>query len=435
MKMPRRPPIFDISQLDSEKLADLQKEGAKTEEKGKYYHWDILRHLKPPTGLTIEEWWMGIKMCRTLKMKHIPLQDKDGNNFGFNITSKLGQELHQIDRGWMGSQAVPDALKDPHTRGQYAINALIQEAISSIQIEGAATTRKVDKEMLRTGRAPRDASEQMILNNYQTMKKLKTWKQEPLSIELILEMHRTITANTMEDISGRLRTSHENVMIIDNSTQEILHEPPPAETLIERMEILCDFANEKVPDDFIHPVIRAIILHFWLAYDHPFVDGNGRYARALFYWFMLREGYWLFEFSSISDVILNAPAQYREAYLHTETDGNDLTYFILNQAEMIKRSWNSIDQYIQHKVESLQEVQHLMQKIGPLNERQEALLAHALGHTTTHYTIEAHKNSHGIAYDTARKDLQELAVKGVLKRAKHGKMFVYQPQLFSFRKQ
>ncbi len=53
-------------------------------------------------------------------------------------------------------------------------------------------------------------------------------------------------------------------------------------------------------DFFIHPVIRAILLHFMLAYDHPFVDGTGRTARALFYWSMAHQGYWLMDFISIT---------------------------------------------------------------------------------------------------------------------------------------
>lgn len=51
-------------------------------------------------------------------------------------------------------------------------------------------------------------------------------------------------------------------------------------------------------------------LHFMLGYEHPFVDGNGRVARAMFDWAMLRNGYWLFEFISVSRIIRQAPAKY-----------------------------------------------------------------------------------------------------------------------------
>jgi hypothetical protein len=75
----------------------------------------------------------------------------------------------------------------------------------------------------------------------------------------------------------------------------------------------------------VHPVLRAILLHFMIGYDHPFADGNGRTARALFYWSMARSGYWLMEYTSISHILRKAPARYMRAYLHTETDKNDTT--------------------------------------------------------------------------------------------------------------
>jgi Fic family protein len=76
--------------------------------------------------------------------------------------------------------------------------------------------------------------------------------------------------------------------------------------LPERMRALCAFANMRTGvDGFVHPIVRAIILHFMLAYDHPYVDGNGRTARALFYWSALKDGYWLIEYVSISRIIIS----------------------------------------------------------------------------------------------------------------------------------
>ena len=115
--------------------------------------------------------------------------------------------------------------------------------------------------------------------------------------------------------------------------------------------LMCDFANGKTPGEFVHPAIRSIILHFWLAYDHPFLDGNGRTARALFYWSMLHHHYWLCEFISISHLILKAPAEYERAFLYTETDDNDLTYFIIYHLKLIRRAVDELHKYIARKTE------------------------------------------------------------------------------------
>ena len=96
---------------------------------------------------------------------------------------------------------------------------------------------------------------------------------------------------------------------MEGAAPAVFHVPPPAEGLPKMLEALCPFANGETHKVFTHPVQRTITLHFWLAYDHPFSDGNGRTARALFYWAMLHKDYWLFEFISISSVIHKSRGQ------------------------------------------------------------------------------------------------------------------------------
>jgi len=326
------------------------------------------------------------------------------------------------------SGSLPDAVTHPSSRNEYVISTLIQEAITSSQLEGAVTTREVAKEMLRSGRQPRDQSESMILNNYRTMQRIMEVRGQVLTPELIFELHRLVTAETLAkpDGAGRFRRADEAIRVIDEEGT-VFHDPPMAEQLPGRMKAMCDFANKQTPDYFVHPVVRAVLLHFWLAYDHPFIDGNGRTARALFYWSMLHQGFQLFEFISISQIILKAPVQYATAFLHVETDDNDLTYFILHQTEVIEGAIKALHDYVAHRKAELAAAERQLRGIQGLNHRQQGLLANALRNAGARYTIEGHKRTHGVVYQTARSDLLDLERRQLLKMTKIGRAMVFRP--------
>ncbi len=429
MRKPRRPPNVGNIWRDPNKLRVLIQKIDRLQISGEYLHWDKLRHLDPPYGITHEEWWFVLKFQRTSRYRKLPLQDEKGSPFNVALeVDPIPERLHNIDLGAGGQIRMPEQITNPETRDQYYINSLIQEAITSSQLEGAATTRQIAKEMIKSGRRPVDRSEQMILNNFRTMQRIQEFKDQSLTPDLVFKIHRLVTENTLDDptAAGRFRRADERVVVQD-PYNEILHEPPSAQLLPSRMATLCDFANEQTKSGFIHPVIRSIILHFWLAYDHPFIDGNGRTARALFYWSMLRHQYWLFEFVSISQVILSAPAQYERAFLYTETDDNDLTYFILYHLDVIQKAIDQLHRYIEKKTSQLRDLEHQLRSMIQFNYRQRSLLSHALRHPYQTYTIESHRLSHNVAYQTARTDLMELEQKGVLKSQKVGKKISYTP--------
>jgi Fic family protein len=301
---------------------------------------------------------------------------------------------------------------------------LIEEAITSSQLEGAVTTRQVAKEMIRTGRTPRDRSEQMVLNNYRAMQHIRERLDEVLTPELVTELHGIVTEQTLEADGGPFREPGDGVGVYDDQDQ-LLHRPPPADQVEERLERMCRFVNEAETGVFLHPVVKAVILHFWLAYDHPFKDGNGRTARALFYWLMLKEGFWLAEYLSISRILKRAPARYAKSFLYTETDENDLTYFILAQLRVIEQAIADLKTYLERKVQEVAETKAILKPSTGLNHRQIALLGHATRHPGMAYTFASHGTSHDVAYATARADLLDLAGKDLLEQQKRGKKFVF----------
>lgn len=433
MKLPLTPPdptaIFsNVSPGDFLRLLQLQSTPLVN---GEYLHWDQLRHCEPPDALSPEHWWLGVKLARQGLLQPLPLLDKTGKAFVFGSPEPVLIHLHHIDQDAAGQIRAAGEVATPGNRDRYLLQSLIEEAITSSQLEGASTTRKIAEAMLREGRQPRDQSERMIFNNFRTLQAVQSLRDEPITPERILALHRMVTENALDDPAdaGRLRRA-DDVRVVDNRDGTVLHQPPRHTELPDRLQRLCDFANaDEDARPFVHPVLRAILLHFMIGYDHPFADGNGRTARALFYWAMARSGYWLTEFISISHFLRRAPAQYVRAYLHTETDGGDTTYFLLHQLETIRRAIGALHDHLAKKTQEQRGIERLLSTSpglrAQLNHRQITLLTHALKHPGEAYRIDAHQRSHGVVYQTARMDLLNLAKLGLLDQTRSGQAFVF----------
>lgn len=438
MRVPEPPPsTVDftkklVEQNDSQKFVRLINYNIRpTDERGRYLHWEKLKHLPPPEGLDSDDYWFATKLARKNIFKQLPLKDKAGQPFFFCVPDVLQRELHWLDQNAAGSITMDQPITNPHTRNTYYLSSLIEESISSSQLEGASTTRNVAKEMLRQRREPKDHSEQMIYNNYHAMKVIADYKNEDLTPSLILHLHKVLTDKTLDDPAkaGKFRDSKDDIHVVDATESTILHTPPSSIEIPERIHQLCEFANNNSENEFIHPVVKAIALHFMIGYDHPFIDGNGRTARALFYWAMARHGYWLTEFVSISSIIKQAPVQYGKAFLHTETDENDLTYFLIHQIDVLRKAITSLHEYLSRKANEVEEAEKLLENSkasGQLNHRQLSLLKHALKNPGTIYRIQEHQASHAVSYQTARTDLLNMSDKlNLLRKRKYGKSFVF----------
>ncbi|MBA2263516.1 MAG: Fic family protein [Chloroflexi bacterium] len=393
---------------------------------GKYLHWDEVSRRPPPEGLTRRQLWLGLKFRRTNQSRDLPLRSTSGMPFGYGLTDGALEQLHWIDQHAGGEILVSEGVTDPGQRKRYLVNSLMEESITSSQLEGASVTRRVAKEMLRTNRRPRDRGERMILNNYRAMSRLAEFAERPLDTQMVFELHRILTDGTLDnpDAAGRMQLPHEERVRVVDSDDRVVHIPPPAEELAERMAAMVQFANGDTPHAFVHPVVRAILIHLWLAYDHPFEDGNGRTARALFYWAMLRQKYWMFEYLSISRLLVRAPAQYGRAFLLTETDEFDATYFTLYQLKVIRRAVNELMSYVREQMHVTRRTIALLRRTS-LNHRQVALLTHAIRHPDYEYTIASHAQSHGVTRQSGRTDLIGLEEGGFLLRRRVGRKFFF----------
>ncbi len=432
MKLPQKPPDYPqtIRRLsDAGELVTVMMNSHPVDGRGRYLHWDDLRRRTPPDGLTQEQWWLSMAVARRNIARVLPLRTSSGSEFRFSNVDAVQELVHHIDQQASGQILADDVVTNLKSSDRYLVSSLVEEAITSSQLEGASTTRQVAKEMLQTGRPPKDRSEQMIANNYSAMLLAEELARSgaPLTPTDVLDLHRVVTEGALDDPldAGRLQNAHEERISVRWTDDTLLHVPPPATELQHRLEMMCEFANGTLGDGFLHPVVRAIVLHFWLAHDHPFVDGNGRTSRALFYWSMQRSGYWLTQYLSISSILRKAPTQYARSYLLVETDDSDITYFVLYQLGVVERAIESLKQYLSRKIAETRELGVLLRGASELNHRQLAILTDAIKDPSDPFTFAAQARRHRVTHQSARTDLLKLEELGLMERSKRGKKFVF----------
>lgn len=428
MKLPMPAPDIDavyrrLAAEDPVALIDLLQQSGQDA----YLHWDQLRYRAAPEGLTHERWWLALKLRRRSQARPVALRQKNGEDFSVVLTDRLLRSCEELTKrlGAARFESAGDLTR--RNADAHLVSSLVEEAITSSQLEGASTSRRVAKELLDSGRAPRDTSEQMIVNNYAVMERIRDLADQDLTPELVLELHRIVTDQTLEDPAdaGRLETpDHPRVAVWDHDVR--LHAPPAAEELEERLQELCDFAN-GAGDTYLPAVARAIIVHFMAGYDHYFADGNGRTARALFYWAMLRQGMWLAEFVSISTILRKAPSDYARAYLHTEDDEGDLTYFLHYQADVLSRAVDAFDRHLERKRQERSRARDEVDTAtASMNHRQADLIRRGVAEDgPTVIAVEPFAQRYRVSDQTARNDLNELVRRGLLLQEKAGRRHVF----------
>ncbi|MBS4062015.1 MAG: Fic family protein [Bacteroidetes bacterium] len=382
-----------------------------------YYYWDDLKYRKEvPFENPIENWTL-LKTYRATKYESIVF----GNyRFNYFISPFISKNLHDFDLKLMeGLQQRPPSQSD---KTDFFKSSLLEEAVASSQVEGAATTTEVAREMLKSGRSPRNESEQMIFNNLRAIQYISEFQDSKIDFKLIIELHQIMTANTdAEKYSGDFRKG--DVYVTDHVDGEIAHIPPDWIVVEKLMEDLCAFANNDIK--FIHPIIKASIIHFMVGFIHPFKDGNGRTARALFYWYLLKKGYSLIKNISVSKVILESRTQYDKAFLRTENDDNDLNYFISYSIKNISIAFEKLKSYRDKKLEEKKKanyVSYQLMELG-LNKRQADLLGYLYLKENNRITLKSHSDKHKIVRQTASKDLNELIKLGLLKEDRGSKPY------------
>ena len=405
------PPKIELQEMLDSLVAPPHEDVAALVDKinEKYEYWDTVKYKKCPKGCSSKQLWTYVKASRTKNMIRVWTQ----YNILLGITNQMQRMCHDFDMNFGGFWGTSSIISGDN-RERYLNSSLMEEAIFSSQMEGAATTRQVAKDMLRKKMTPKDKSQQMIVNNYQTIQFVVQNQNTPLTVELLQHIHRLMTDKTLDnpEDAGRFRTN-DDVVVENGITHEIVHRPPSYTEIPSFMKDLCKFFNEEKPKVFIHPIIRGIIIHFMIAYMHPFVDGNGRTARALFYWYMLKQKYWLTEYLSISRVIAKSKKSYEKSFLYTEADNNDIGYFVAYNLYVLDLSFKQLQGYLKRKQEEKKAANTFLQ-LGDINDRQAQIIKMFVNNPKEVITVKDIQSKFFISATTAKGDIMGLVDRGLI---------------------
>lgn len=426
-------PYFFTAEHHPEQMDAYRAFWAAVDFKGRYLHYDEFRR-RIPKELDVDLAWALTKSARVATSQHLLFLSSPIQLCTFVSTPAIQKTATVVDQSTTTAAlewTIGKLGEAEHLR--YLFNDLIEdEAISSSQLEGAATTTLVAKDMLKRQREPRSMDEKMILGNFRMMRFAWEHRTVDISPDFIRELHAVGVEGIHDEryLPGVFRTHDE--VVVEDRDGNVVHQPPPAQGIEQRFQKFCEWVNsnhdEIESNTYLHPLIKAIVIHFVIGYEHPFQDGNGRVARALFYWFMFRKEYGAFRYISISNLLKDAATQYGKSYLYTETDEMDMTYFIDYQCSIIMRAVSTFKNHCQKAIADIESFNQWLWKTGALkklNDKQKVVFQVARSKVQREFTATNVKENLGCSYNTASAVLNGLVDLNLFGKKKEGREWVF----------
>lgn len=400
---------------------------------GRWLHFDELVR-RWPKDVNFPLAWSLVKLMRTSEVSPLLQIGESEKTSTFKLTSSTQRAISLTDQKTTHAQLTSMLEKiGEKAHAQYLVDGLTEdEAISSSQLEGAVTTTRVAKKLLQSKAKGKTVSEKMIVGNMKMMNYIWEKRDEKLSLDFISGLHEVGTEGIDDDeYKPSVFRFTDDVRVQDNEGNTI-HQPPSSDGLEGRLQKIIDWIgyehHEQTDNSYIHPLIKALTLHFCIGYEHPFYDGNGRVARALFYWCMFKHGFSGFRYMPISHLLKKAPAKYAKSYLYTETDDLDLTYFIDYQCSIITRAIYEFElTYNETRIKIL-EFDNFMMDSGlfrKLKEKENILFHVAKSGIASTFTAQDASKNLDCSQNTALKALNRLVKLNLFNKVKSGRGFIF----------
>ncbi len=372
----------------------------------KYIEPSKLKHLITNYGYKRTDWSQGLdKQVEGLrKINSFPLfVSSVEKNFWYFQTDEITERITLIEK--KGEKLFRIVQKNMSFEKSFELDAQYEEAIMSAIYEGANTTRSEAQKFISNKEKPESVAHWMVLNNFKANEWIKNHCNLPLTKEIILDVHKIITKNTMskedEPYCGKFR---DDGVVVGN---ENIHRGVDVEKIIPALEEVIDLVTNN--KRYIHPLIKGILLHYFIAYIHPFFDGNGRTARTIFYFKCLKHELNWVNFLSISAALKEVGKGYENSFKQVKENDWDLTYFIIYCLKSLERALEIVEE----KIQKLCMIPKLKDHLN-LSLTQISLLQRLYLHHLRMIDVKDHAKYIGKSDESARMELKKLVALDLL---------------------
>jgi Fic family protein len=278
----------------------------------------------------------------------------------FTITNKVLKNIGSIEAS---KEVIDNAPLLPYFEREFREDAMVRTVHYGTHIEGnELNLSEAEKVLAGQEIAARDRDIQEVINYRKVMDYIDQFKNQNSTIkideDLVKQLHKlTVEKLLVPEQCGVFRKTQ--VVVKNSASGEISFRPPMAVAVPFQIKNLFEFIDSAQDED-VNPVLKSGIVHYELVRIHPFLDGNGRVARALATLILYKDGYDIRKFFSLEEYFDKDSFAYYEALQSVEKNNGDLThwleYFTLGLSIELSK--------IRERVESISVDAKLKEKLG-----------------------------------------------------------------------
>jgi Fic family protein len=395
-----------------------------------YIDWDELTKRPLPAGLSATDTWQLLAAVRRFGATRFPIRDMSDRVYWYTLTRESTLCIDALERHCRADSAAHRAILHRHGR-HFLVASRIREAIAACQLDGVVVSPDEAESLLMNRRAPRNATDRLVLNSHALLYELDDLADDRFSPELLTSLYDRLVEGVDVSALERRRVRH-------GLTDRVESAPVTPEARAKVIRQFCAYANGKTGDPTEPVAMKAHALLNTAQYWEFFPDFNGIVGRCVFRLFATQRDYPVLGYLPISSlyqawwegrmqssIVRFSSLDIRTPSSETEVDYTpDVLTYLQISVVALDELLGSIERVRLRDAEVRATLEHDVE----LNYRQRSIIARALANRDLELRIREHQTAHNVVYATARADLLDLVDRGYLRQERRGKAFVFVPE-------